>query len=193
MGNHLQDIDDVELFSLLKQGDEDAFDTIYRRYWKGLFNAAYKRLPDTDKCQDIIQNIFVDLWQRKESLLVEKPSSYLYGAVRFQVLKAISKQSTRAVFYEKFEQEIISSSNADERILTKEAQLVLQLFLAALPKKRKKIFMMYYFEGFSTDDISQKLDISQKTVRNQLSEASRILKLRITHLFVLVVLLLLSV
>jgi len=193
LGNHLQDIDDVELFSLLKQGDEDAFDTIYRRYWKGLFNAAYKRLPDTDKCQDIIQNIFVDLWQRKESLLVEKPSSYLYGAVRFQVLKAISKQSTRAVFYEKFEQEIISSSNADERILTKEAQLVLQLFLAALPKKRKKIFMMYYFEGFSTDDISQKLDISQKTVRNQLSEASRILKLRITHLFVLVVLLLLSV
>lgn len=181
----------MELFSLLKQGDENAFETIYRRHWKGLFDAAYKRLSDEDKCQDIIQNIFVDLWHRRENLAVEKPVSYLYGAVRFQVLKAVTKQSASAVFYKKFEEEIISPSNADDNILNKEAQMVLQLFLATLPKKRKKIFMMYYFDGFSTNDISQKLEISQKTVRNQLSEASRILKLRITHLLILVAIFLL--
>ncbi|WP_343535098.1 sigma-70 family RNA polymerase sigma factor [Pedobacter sp.] len=185
MKNSWVDIDDFALFSLLKQGDEQAFEVIYRRHWKVLFDAAYRRLPVKEKCQDIIQNIFVDLWHRRDTLEIEKPMAYLHGAVRFQVLKSLSKEHLNASFYTSFENDIVSPLNADEAVLTKEAKYLLQLFLATLSKKRRKIFTMYHFEGLKSSDIAVALNISEKTVRNQLSEAGRLLKLRITQLFLL--------
>ena len=183
MGSTWVDIDDITLFSLLKQGNEQAFEVIYRRHWKVLFDAAYRRLPEKEKCQDIIQNIFVDLWHRRDALEIEKPLAYLHGAVRFQVLKSLSKAHLNVNFYTSFENDIISPLKADETLLTKEAKYLLQLFLATLPKKRRKIFTMYYFEGFKSSDIAMAFNISEKTVKNQLSEAGRLLKLRITQLF----------
>lgn len=174
---------DSMLFALLKQGNSEAFERIYNKYWYGLFKTAYKRLHDKNKCQDVVQNVFTDLWNRKTELDIRDLQAYLHTAVRFQTLKAISKQSRQAPFIDAFETEIISSLNADGSLLDKEAKKLVEQFINALPAKRRIIFIRHYIDELSTAQIASELNISQKTVQNQLTTASHALRLRLTHLF----------
>jgi RNA polymerase sigma-70 factor (ECF subfamily) len=178
---------DNVLFDLLKQGDEAAFGKIYKFYWVELYNAAYKRLPEKEKCQDVIQNVFADLWNRRETLELENPLAYLHTAVKFQVLKHISRKPKDSFFTESFENQLISPMQADGELLDREVKGLLELFIKALPEKRRKIFLLHYFEGLSTAKISVQLNISQKTVQNQLTTATHALKFRLTHLFLFLV------
>lgn len=174
---------DNVLFDLLKQGDEAAFEKIYKLYWVELYNAAYKRLPEKEKCQDIIQNVFTDLWNRKVDLDLKKPLAYLHTAVRFQVLKHISRNLKNSLFTEAFENNLISPLQTDDIILEREVKRLIELFIKALPEKRRKIFVMHYYEGLTTAKIAFELNISQKTVQNQIITATHALKFRLTHLF----------
>jgi RNA polymerase sigma factor (sigma-70 family) len=187
---HVNCENDQSLFALLRQGDESAFAQIYKRYWPELYNAAYKRLPEKEKCQDIIQNVFTDLWNRKAELDLANPAAYLHTAVRFQVLKQISRAPKNSAFTAKFETELISPLATDSGVLEKEARVLIEYFINALPKKRKNIFVMHYFEGLSTAKIAVELKVSQKTVQNQLTTASHALKLRLTHMLIFLVLIL---
>jgi RNA polymerase sigma-70 factor (family 1) len=180
---HLNIENENILFALLKQGDEIAFSKIYKRYWAELYNAAYKRLPEKEKCQDIIQNVFADLWTRREVVAIENPTAYLHTAVRFQVLKQISRNPQNSFLSENFISELISPLETDGELLEKEVKNLIGLYIEALPKKRRHIFVMHYFEGLSTAKIATQLNISQKTVQNQLTTASHALRFRLTHMF----------
>lgn len=172
------------VFALLKQGDERAFAKIYERYWTELYNAAYKRMPEKEKCQDIVQSVFADVWLRRDVLEIENLSAFLHTAVRFQVLKQITRNPKQSFMGEAFVAELISPLETDANLLDKEAQNLLHLYISALPEKRRDIFIMHYMEGLSTANIAVKLGISRKTVQNQLTTASHALKLRLTHLFI---------
>lgn len=177
------------LFDLLKQGDQSAFEEIYRRYWTELYNAAYKRLPEKEKCQDIIQNVFMSLWTRREQVDLENPSAYLHTAVRFQVLKQIARNPKGSFLTETFQEELISPLATDAELLEKEVKDLIAYFIAALPKKRRDIFLKHYFEGLSTAKIAVELNISQKTVQNQLTTVSHALRLKLTHMFMILLIL----
>ena len=183
MKTHVNIDDESSLFALLKQGDETAFEKIYNLYWVQLYNAAYKRLPEKEKCQDIIQNIFTDLWTRREELEIDNPTAYLHTAVKFQVLKQIARNPKNSFITAQFESELISPLACDSSLLEKETKNLIELYIAALPTKRKNIFLMHYYEGLSTANIAFKLNVSRKTVQNQLTTASHGLKFRLTHMF----------
>jgi RNA polymerase sigma factor (sigma-70 family) len=174
--------DDLLLFALMKQGDDSAFESIYNKYWHELYNSAYKRLHDKDKCQDVLQNVFTDLWNRRIALEIRDLRAYLHTAVRYQALKVIAKQSQETRFVDAFQTSIISSLQADEFLLDKEAKRLLEQFINALPFKRRAIFIRHYMDERSTAQIAVELNISQKTVQNQLTTASHALRLRLTHL-----------
>jgi RNA polymerase sigma-70 factor (family 1) len=181
---------DSILLALLKQGNNQAFENIYNKYWYGLFKTAFKRLADKEKCQDVVQNVFTDLWNRREELEIRDLQAYLHTAVRFQVFKAIKKQSGQTTFIDVFETEIISNLQADESLLNREAKKLVDQFINALPAKRRTIFIRHYMDQLSTAQIANELNVSQKTVQNQLITASHALRLRLTHLFSVVALLL---
>ena len=190
---HVNIDNEQSLFELLSQGDEVAFAKIYNRYWQELYNAAYKRLPEKEKCQDIIQNVFTDLWNRKAELNLVNPAAFLHTAVRFQVLKQLSRGQKNSYFTEKFEKELISPLATDSTVLEKELCVLIEYFIDALPKKRKNIFLLHYFEGLSTAKIALKLDLSQKTVQNQITTASHFLRLKLTHMFLFTIVFLLLI
>jgi RNA polymerase sigma-70 factor (ECF subfamily) len=189
LSNNANIEDDLTLFALLQQGDNPAFEHIYNKYFSSLFNTAYKRLNDRDMCQDVVQNVFTDLWKRRTELEIRDLQAYLHTAVRFQVLKVIARHSGRTTFVADFDKEIISSLHADEILLDKEARTLVEQFIDALPAKRRAIFIRHYIDELSTAQIALELNVSQKTVQNQLSTASYALRLRLTHLFSLVALL----
>jgi len=180
---------DLMLLALLKQGNNQAFENIYNKYWYGLFKTAHKRLHDREKCQDVVQNIFTDLWNRRAEVEIRDLQAYLHSAARFQVLKAVTRQSGQITFIDVFETEIISSLHADGSLLDKEAKKLVEQFINALPSKRRTIFIKHYIDELTTAQIASELNVSQKTVQNQLTTASHALRLRLTHLFSLAALL----
>ncbi len=183
MKNILNIEDEQLLFDLLSQGDNTAFEQVYNHYWPELYNAAYKRFPEKEKCQDIIQNVFADLWNRRGEVSLINPKAYLHTAVRFQVLKQLARAPKNTFFSQKFEEQLISPLTTDSGVLEKERGVLIERFIVALPKKRREIFLLHYHEGLTTAKIAVKLNVSRKTVQNQLTTASHALRLKLTHLF----------
>lgn len=167
---------DEELVIFLMEGDEQAFTELYRRHWQNLFNTVYKRLQNLEQSQDIVQNIFADLWERRGQVNIENIQAYLHTAVRYQVFKHVNRQSDSCGFLNDFEEKLAASCQTDEGILENEALDLLKFWIAALPPKRREIFLLHYMEDFPTYEIASQLDISQKTVQNQLNTAAHTLR-----------------
>jgi len=113
-------LSDHRLLLLIKQGDHHAFTSIYQKYWEELYNAAYKRNRDKEQCQDIVQIVFIDLWARRDDLVIENLQAFLQTAIRFQVLKQITRRPSAAIFLDDFEQIISSPVHTDDPLLEKE-------------------------------------------------------------------------
>lgn len=182
-------LSDQELTVLLREGDRDAFQQIYRKYWQDLYNTAYQRSRDRALSQDIVQNVFTDLWIRKNVAHIQTLAGYLHQAIRFQVLKQASRKPLNSILLDSFEEIISSSIRTDDPLLEKEIVNIIGLWIGALPEKRRKIFILHYQEELSTNEIARRLGISQKTVQNQLSIISKEFQIRIAHFFSLSLLL----
>ncbi|MDQ7949106.1 MAG: sigma-70 family RNA polymerase sigma factor [Pedobacter sp.] len=174
--------DDDELLHLLKEDNRDAFALIYQKYWSPLYNAAYKRLHDREQSQDVIQNLFTDLWLRREELDIKNLSAYLHTAVRFQVYKQAAKKPQHSILFTALEEILQSPFRSDSNLINEELGKIVELWIMALPEKRRKIFLMHYYEDLSTHEIAKQLNISQKTVQNQLNTASTYIRARFAHL-----------
>ncbi|SMC74662.1 RNA polymerase sigma factor [Pedobacter africanus] len=178
---------DQELTSLLQQGDQTAFTEIYRKYWPEVYQGAYRRLRDKEQCQDIVQNVFAMLWDHRLQNQVNNIAAYLHTAVKFQVIKYVSRRPRQCELLESFDELISSPIQVDDPLLEKEIVKLLQLYIDTLPRKRKEIFVLYYTEGISTSEIAERLGISQKTVQNQINTVNTALRARMAHLLTVVI------
>lgn len=164
---------DIELLLSLKNGKRSAFEEIFNRYWSSLFDAAYKRLKNKGQCKDILQDVFADLWIRREKIQIENLSAYLHTAIRFQVFKIASRNKISPVFIELYDSIAFSPYHPGLELEEKELEELAQAWIDSLPDKRRMIFQLHFRENLSTKEIAEKLGISQKTVQNQLGTASR--------------------
>lgn len=163
---------DKELLILISKDSSKAFEEIYRRYWESLLDASYKRIKDMDNSKDIVQNVFIDLWNRRTKVEIENLAAYLNTAVRFQVLKRYTKKKSSPVFLELFDTIISTQCDTEHRIQDNELKILFDAWLKCLPEKRKKIFILHNLESLTTNEIAEKLQISQKTVQNQVRRAT---------------------
>ncbi|CAM4424371.1 RNA polymerase sigma-70 factor, ECF subfamily [Pedobacter westerhofensis] len=159
---------DVKLVSLLVEGDRLAFDEIYERYWKRLYNDTYKRLKSIEKIEEIVQDVFSNLWTSRGKRNIQNIYPYLLTAVRYQVFMLYKKGKSTPEFEEPLEHMILSSLQADSLFNEKELKGIITFWMALQPDKRRAIFQMKYVDEKSTREISEVLGISQKTVQNQL-------------------------
>jgi RNA polymerase sigma-70 factor (ECF subfamily) len=172
---------DSELLVEIKLDSSSAFTELYDRYWQSLYNSIYKRLHEESACKDILQDVFKDIWLRRTSLEIENISAYLHTAVRFQVLKLVSRNKYTSHFVQPFENITDFSLKPDSIINEKEVNILLKAWIDTLPEKRRKIFIMRYEERLTTKEIAQKLKISQKTVQNQLGNSYQSLRTRLSQ------------
>jgi RNA polymerase sigma-70 factor (ECF subfamily) len=174
-------LSDHELTELLRQDDVRAFNCIYERHWKDTYQTCYNRLRDRAQSQDIVQNIFTALWDRRTEVEINNLQAYLRTAVKFQVLR-LAGRAVRLEFVDTFEKLITEPVDNGDLIIEREILSLLKLFIDALPEKRRAIFTKRYGENKSTAEIAEELGISQKTVLNQLNTAETALRMRLTHL-----------
>jgi RNA polymerase sigma-70 factor (family 1) len=167
--------DDEQLVGLLTENDETAFSEIYGRYWKPLYISVQNILHDTDPSQDIVQEVFISLWQRRDTVQVENLKAYLFQAVRFQVFKYIRADKAQAHFYDR----LAAASREIEQqdpILHKEMQAIINNMILTLPEDQREIFMLHRTEGLTYSQIAERKNISIKTVEKKMSLALRHLR-----------------
>lgn len=179
---------DRELTALLKTGDQIAFAEIYERYKRVLFVHACKRLSSRDEAEDLIHDVFAALWKRRSVIEIKTElAGYLYAAVRNQVFKSIARRQTESGYLESIWQPVETGTCVTDHLVREKALLALiEREIAALPPKMQEVFRMSRNEHLSHKEIAQKLHLSEKTVKNQVNNALKILRVRLgSFLFLL--------
>lgn len=179
-------VDEILLLSRIREGDRRAFDELYRRYWKQVYNAAYKRLQSYDHAKDIAQDVFTQLWVYLNASTgsIDNLPAYLYTAVRNNVLKSIEKEKKFISVPDVLFTLENLRDHADADMLYSELERSYRAVLEKMPQQQRTIFQMRYQDELSSDAIAQELKISPKTVRNQLGKA--LIKLKTNLFFALV-------
>ncbi|WP_315816157.1 sigma-70 family RNA polymerase sigma factor [Paraflavitalea speifideaquila] len=83
---------DQELLAQMTNNNHKAFEELWNRYWELAYNVAYKRLKDEDQCQDMVQELFIDIWDRRAKLSIDNFPAYLNSAIRYKLYKLLSRK-----------------------------------------------------------------------------------------------------
>lgn len=157
----------------MQADDRQAFEELFRRHWWDLYQTAFRRMRDSSASEDIVQDVMADLWIRRQTAQITNLAAYLQSAVRFQVIKRVTRDKVRSSFTDLFDRVTGASFSPDNNLSDKELTALVQAWLASLPEKRRTIFLYHYRDQLSTREIADRLGVSQKTVQNQLGLAAR--------------------
>lgn len=172
---------DHSLSELLKSGSHEAYNEIYKRYFGLMFIDACKRTASKEDAQDIVQETFINLWNRREYLDPEKSiAGYLYAAMRNKVIDWFTHQEVNSkhinsfkAFYE------TGTCITDHAIREKQLASIIEREIDALPPRMREIFILSRRANLSHKQIAQQLDLSELTVKTQVKHALKILRIRL--------------
>lgn len=177
----------MDLIASLKKDDQSAMEIIYTTHWEQVFDAAYKRIGNESIAQDITQDIFISIWEKRHELEIkESLAAYLHGSVKYRVINYFKSNITK----EKYTADLfaltdgVSSLHTANRLLVKEIHHELDIAIAELPERMGQIFSMSRKQEKSNDEISEELNLSVQTVKNQLTAALKIIRKRLAYLTV---------
>lgn len=177
--------EDTALLAQLSNGSRVAFDALYDKYFKQVYNSAYKRLNNPHHADDIAQEVFVQLWIRGSKTPIENLPGYLFTIVKNSIFKFLQKESKYAELPDVANQTEDPLANADAVLLYQEFLDSFDLLIASLSPQQQVIFKMRFEDDLSSTEIAEKLQISPKTVRNQLGKAISKLRGSIALMFLL--------
>ena len=155
-------VEDLSLLNALRQGDGNAFDHLFRRYYPMLCAYAH-RLVSLEDAEEIVQEVMLWLWENREDLIIESSlSQYLFKMTYRRVLNHLTREQAALceVDYGRFEE-------LDRKI--KEA-------MAALPDSYREAFVMHRFKELSYKEIAEVLDVSPQTVAYRIQQALKLLR-----------------
>jgi RNA polymerase sigma-70 factor, ECF subfamily len=164
---------DNEIIGRIRQGDIKQFETLFRSSYASLVKYARTLLKDKDTAEEIVQDLFVKLWQDKEKIKIESSlNGYLFRSVHNRCLHYIEHQNV----VDRHAQEMAHYPGTDSEspadiIQYKELQAKIARIIEKLPERCGKIFCMNRFEGLKYFEIAEKLSISVKTVEANMGKA----------------------
>lgn len=177
MGEHYITLSDEEIFNLIgKESDEIAFEELYDRYFKVLFNYIYSKVEDQFVTQEIVQELFVGIWLQRHNRSVHSCRAYLFSIAKKSIITHYRREFTRHRHYSQWEQLAESAVNStDQFVLTKDLEERYHEGLQRLPSKCREVFLLNR-SGESNRKISEIMHISEKTVEQHITKARRLLK-----------------
>jgi RNA polymerase sigma-70 factor (ECF subfamily) len=169
---------DLQLIDLLKKGDEHAFAEIYSRYAEQLAGFASSKLFSLEDAKDIIHDLFVKLWMDRIQLQVNSNlKAYLFTLVRYRIVDKIRKNITReeyAIMVKALS--TVHETTVEQQIAAKELQVNIERSLEELSPRVREIYLLSREENRSIPDIAKQLQLSEQTVKNQLTFALKHLR-----------------
>ncbi|MEL6389341.1 MAG: RNA polymerase sigma-70 factor [Bacteroidota bacterium] len=170
--------DDSEILALLKKGDEKAVEYLFYRFFDYLCSVVYRVIHDYEAARDVVQDLFFELWKKRETIEIQTAlMPYLRRAAVNRGLNYIKRKRIVAHQDEDAAADIPSTEVSSQVKLEKEElEARIHRVIDSLPPKCRLVFCMSRFESLSYQEIATSLEISVKTVENQISKALRILR-----------------
>jgi len=167
-------LSDKELFKKIIKGNEQAFDALFKRYYSALCRFAVLFAKKEDDAEEIVQFFFVKIWNnRKKIKITSSVKSYLYTSVRNASLNFIQKEKTRDAYEEKYGDH---APEISENPIPDEFNEIYNNAVEKLPERTKEVFILCKNEGLTYSEIAEYLQISAKTVENNMGIAFRKLR-----------------
>ena len=176
-------MDDSALLERLRAGDSDAFDAVFRANYAGLVATAERMLGRRDVAEEIVQDVMLELWRRRETLVVEDSlRGYLFRAARNRSLNhlrhgAIERRAEPELAADRAE----GGAAAHAALVEEEIEVAVKRAVAGLPDRCREVFELSRVHGLRYAEIATTLGISVKTVEAQMGKALRILRQRLAQ------------
>ncbi len=169
---------DAQLLHLMGDNNGFAFTEIYNRYWDRLFIVAGNKLEDGYQAQEIVQDIFIDLWERRHTLAVQYSLiTYLSAALKYRIINMRNKKAREQNLLGNLRATSDNKSLDTEQVIGfDELQDRLAALVARLPEKCRLVYKLSRDGGYTVREISRELDISEKTVESHLTKALKWLR-----------------
>ena len=166
---------DEVLVSRVQNGDQAAFQCLYERYWKKLYQYSCNILRDEVLCEDVLQEVFINFWNKRQEVSISNLNAYLITSVKNRSINSLKK-----ITFTELHNDIISglsvAPDATENLYEEALRKTIMDSIKVLPKRCREIFVLSRFEHMSIDEIATKYNISKRTVENQLHIALKHLR-----------------
>jgi RNA polymerase sigma-70 factor (ECF subfamily) len=174
----------LNMQSLAEESDETLYHDLFLTYYPPLTAFAFKFVSDRESAKDIVQSVFINLFEKRESLKINHSiKSYLYKAVSNACINHRHQEAVRLKHHGDYSKNISESSFQDAIEQTEEEFKIYQA-IEKLPPQCRKVFILSRLESRKNQEIAAKLSISIRTVETHISNALRILRKSINLLFI---------
>jgi len=178
----MQEILDSDLLRLIQKDDEIAFRVFYERYWERLYAHVYAALQDDDEAKDIVQDIFIQVWNNRATLYVENTfEPYLFKSAKNQVFSLYRNKKFKLDKEEELIERLGRLEETDDRLMEKELNTIIDAELDKMPVYVRLCYQLSRKEGKSIREIAEKLSLSEQTVKNYISESLRRLRIELKN------------
>ncbi|WP_207234186.1 RNA polymerase sigma factor [Pseudobacter ginsenosidimutans] len=170
---------DEQLAVLLGEGNRGAFTEIYNRYKGILFVHAFRRLEDRAQAEDVLHDLFAALWAGRTELHIHSGNlgGYLYAAIRNRILKSYARDANAGLYISSIASAIDSgTATTDHRVRENQLRQHIEKEIALLPEKMREVFILSRTNHLSHKEIAGQLGLSEKTVKNHINHALKLLR-----------------
>lgn len=163
---------DLELVNALQQGEEKAFAEIFQRYAKKLYAYTRKSIAVKEDCQEIVQDAFESLWQKRGKLWDDtKLDAYLYRVVKYKIIRYVSHKKVIQKYSDHFKAfEVAYDDNGDEKEL-ESLRSLLDTSLSKLPERCQMVVRLRIDENLSNGAIAERMNIDKDSVKRYMTHA----------------------
>jgi RNA polymerase sigma-70 factor (ECF subfamily) len=161
----------TETLTDLKRGDHKAFDVVFLSYFDKVKRFIAGLVRSEDDAEDLAQDVFAKLWTERETIDIQSSfKSFLYVMSRNAAYNYLKHKLVQANYANEYVQRE-EMDTPEELVFAKEIELLIEMALCRMPEKRSEIYRLSRNKGLSTDEIAARLNISRKTVENNLTLA----------------------
>lgn len=182
-------LSEQEIIGAIREGNERIFEETFRKYYQSLCNYANSILKETDEAEEVVQNLFLSIWEKRSDLEISiSLKSYLYRAVHNHCLNRIKHLKVR----EEYQQYAVnfydaSYESVSHTVMKNELETKIEEAIRKLPEQCRLIFRMSRFEELKYHEIAEQLELSPKTVENQIGKALKILRVELAEYLPLII------
>ena len=174
----VHDLDaDRKLIGELQREGHQAFQVIFDRYWKELYQTSYNRLRDQTAAEDLVQDVFADLWQKRQDIYLETSlRSYLYGSVKYRIIRIFNRGSLHQHAVAHLLSRMSEMEDAVADVLEyKDLERSISQTINSFPENMRNIFLLRS-EEFTIREIASALGLAEQSVKNNVTDGLKRLK-----------------
>ena len=170
-------IEDNELYLKIREGDERAFQTLFRKYYAILCNYARQILDDKALAEETVQDMFVKIWEKRQTLTIETSvKNYFFRSIRNHCLNQIQHEKIKKQYADRVLDSARQEIDPEQNFIEVDLIRRIEESIASLPPKRREIFRLSREQGMKYKEIAEALNLSEKTVEAQMGLALKHLR-----------------